>query len=142
MKHFLFIFLLFPLTQFLSAQIQWDINFAFDQSALSEIEKRRLDSLIQAHPRIDGIKLTGHTDEKGDVDYNMELSRKRMESVRIFLNQIGIADTIIKAAYFGESMPRASNADEAGRQKNRRVEILISLKAAEGNARSRTHHSS
>ena len=131
MKHFFLFLFLFPLSHFLSAQIQWDINFAFDQASLSKKEEQQLDSLIQAHPHIEGIKLTGHTDERGNVDYNMELSRKRMESVRVFLNQLGIADTLIEAAYFGESMPRASNADESGRQKNRRVEILISLKEVE-----------
>ncbi|MEM6805919.1 MAG: OmpA family protein, partial [Bacteroidota bacterium] len=131
MKHFFLFLLLFPLPHFLSAQIQWDINFAFDQSSLSEIEEQKLDSLIQAHPNIKGIKLTGHTDERGDLDYNIELSRKRMESVRAFLLRIGMEDSLIEVAYFGESMPKANNADEAGRQKNRRVELLISLQVAE-----------
>ena len=101
MKHFLFILLLFLLPHFLSAQIQWDINFAFDQSALSEIEAQKLDSLIQTYPNIEGIKLTGHTDERGDLDYNIELSRKRMESVLAFLLQIGMEDSLITVAYFG-----------------------------------------
>lgn len=131
MKHFVLFLLLFPLSFTLSAQIRFEIYFSFDKSTLSLFEQHRLDSLIQATPEIVQLELRGHTDERGSNDYNIELSRKRMESVRAYLNKLGIEDTLIKTAYFGERMPRATNEDEVGRQKNRRVEISIFLKQEE-----------
>lgn len=108
-----------------------EVNFAFDQFTLSELEKSRLDSFIQTHTPIERIELSGHTDERGGVDYNIELSRKRIESVRTYLLNKGINDRLIDAAYFGESLPKATNEDEAGRQKNRRVELLLKFKIEE-----------
>lgn len=131
MKHFILFLLLFPICFSLSAQIRFELYFAFDESTLSQIEQNRLDSLIQANPDIAQLELKGHTDERGSNDYNIELSRKRMESVRAYLHKLGIEDTLIETAYFGESMPRFTNENEAGRQKNRRVEISIFHKQKE-----------
>jgi outer membrane protein OmpA-like peptidoglycan-associated protein len=71
------------------------------------------------------IRVEGHTDSKGSNEYNMDLSNRRANSVRNLLVQRGIAGSRIEVVGFGETMPVASNTTEAGRQKNRRVEIKI-----------------
>ena len=72
------------------------------------------------------IAIEGHTDSLGSDAYNQELSQRRAEAVRDFLVQNGIAGDRITARGMGESYPVASNGTEAGRQQNRRVEIVIS----------------
>ena len=71
------------------------------------------------------IQVSGHTDNVGDDDANMILSKKRSESVKRFLTQKGIDEGRIKTLYFGEMQPIEENATAAGRQKNRRVEFKI-----------------
>ena len=71
------------------------------------------------------IRVEGHTDSRGSNEYNMDLSNRRANAVRNLLVQRGIAGSRIEVVGFGETMPVASNDIEAGRQKNRRVEIKI-----------------
>ena len=71
------------------------------------------------------LKLSGHTDNVGDDDANMILSKKRAESVKRFLTSQGIDEGRIRTEYFGESQPIEDNTTSAGRQKNRRVEFKI-----------------
>lgn len=71
------------------------------------------------------IRVEGHTDSKGSDEYNMNLSRRRADTVRTLLVQRGVADSRFEVVGFGKTMPIATNDTEAGRQKNRRVEIKI-----------------
>ena len=75
-----------------------------------------------------GLKLQveGHTDSVGATDYNQRLSENRAGSVRTYLVEQGIAANAIGTAGFGETMPVASNDTPAGRQQNRRVELIVS----------------
>jgi outer membrane protein OmpA-like peptidoglycan-associated protein len=75
-----------------------------------------------------GLKLQveGHTDSVGSTDYNQRLSENRASSVRTYLVEQGIASNAIGTAGFGETMPVASNDTPAGRQQNRRVELVVS----------------
>ena len=75
-----------------------------------------------------GLKLQveGHTDSVGSADYNQRLSENRADSVRIYLVEQGIAPNAIGTAGLGETMPVASNDTPAGRQQNRRVELVVS----------------
>jgi len=75
-----------------------------------------------------GLKLQveGHTDSVGAADYNQRLSENRADSVRTYLVEQGIAPNAIGTAGFGETMPVASNDTPAGRQQNRRVELIVS----------------
>jgi outer membrane protein OmpA-like peptidoglycan-associated protein len=85
----------------------------------------RVSGIIVSHP---GLKLEveGHTDSVGTDDYNQHLSQQRAESVRAYLGQQGIAPGAIGTAGFGESKPVATNDTAAGRQQNRRVELIVS----------------
>ncbi|PKN29119.1 MAG: hypothetical protein CVU64_09915 [Deltaproteobacteria bacterium HGW-Deltaproteobacteria-21] len=71
------------------------------------------------------VRVEGHTDSTGSEDYNMDLSNRRAAAVKNLLTSRGVADSRIDVVGYGESMPVATNDTEAGRQKNRRVEIKI-----------------
>ena len=62
----------------------------------------------------------------GTDDYNQVLSEHRAGSVRDYLTQAGIASNSVTAKGFGKTQPVASNTTSAGRQQNRRVELVIS----------------
>ena len=72
------------------------------------------------------ITIKGHTDSRGNDDYNRQLSDARANSVRNALVQRGVDATRIVAEGMGEQYPVATNDTAAGRQQNRRVEIVIS----------------
>lgn len=71
------------------------------------------------------LKISGHTDSKGDVVANLKLSEKRAEAVKKYLVNKGIAEDRFKVEWFGSTKPIADNKTEDGRQKNRRVEMMI-----------------
>ena len=75
------------------------------------------------------VNVEGHTDSVGSESYNQQLSERRADSVRTYLVQQGIAPTAVGTAGLGESQPVVSNNTAAGRQQNRRVEIVISGEA-------------
>ena len=74
------------------------------------------------------LQITGHTDNVGDDQKNMILSKKRAEAVKNFMISQGITADRLFTLYFGETMPIASNDTPEGRQKNRRVEMKIIFK--------------
>ncbi|MFN5786716.1 MAG: PorP/SprF family type IX secretion system membrane protein [Flavobacteriia bacterium] len=69
------------------------------------------------------IRLNGHTDNNGSEEYNMELSRNRVQSVKDFLVANGVDASRIETHYYGESNPIADNTTKEGQAKNRRVEM-------------------
>lgn len=71
------------------------------------------------------ISLEGHTDSDGTEEYNMRLSRDRVEAVKAFFVANGVDPSRIKTAYFGESRPVADNTTEEGKARNRRVDMEI-----------------
>jgi outer membrane protein OmpA-like peptidoglycan-associated protein len=74
------------------------------------------------------LQISGHTDNVGDDQKNMILSKKRAEAVKNFMVSKGIAADRLFPLYFGETMPIAPNDTPEGRQKNRRVEMKIIFK--------------
>jgi outer membrane protein OmpA-like peptidoglycan-associated protein len=75
-----------------------------------------------------GLQLAGHTDNVGDDQKNLILSKKRAEAVKNYMITKGIDTLRLNTLYFGESMPIAPNDTPEGRQKNRRVEMKIIFK--------------
>jgi outer membrane protein OmpA-like peptidoglycan-associated protein len=74
------------------------------------------------------LQISGHTDNVGDDQKNMILSKKRAEAVKNFMVSEGISADRLFPLYFGETMPVAPNDTPEGRQKNRRVEMKIIFK--------------
>jgi outer membrane protein OmpA-like peptidoglycan-associated protein len=85
----------------------------------------RISGILAAHQGL-RLEVEGHTDNVGGEDYNQRLSERRGESVRAYLVQQGIASGTIGTAGLGESTPVATNGTSAGRQQNRRVELIVS----------------
>ena len=71
------------------------------------------------------ILIEGHTDSVGSESYNLDLSQQRATAVRNFLVHNGISPERITARGYGKTYPVASNDTEAGRQQNRRVEMVV-----------------
>lgn len=72
------------------------------------------------------VSIEGHTDSTGSDGYNQELSERRAEAVQLALIEMGVGSERVMAQGYGESYPVASNGTAAGRQLNRRVEIILS----------------
>jgi outer membrane protein OmpA-like peptidoglycan-associated protein len=81
--------------------------------------------IIAGHP---GLRLAveGYTDSVGSDDYNQKLSEDRGTAVRDYLTKEGVVGTSVTSQGFGKSQPVASNDTAAGRQQNRRVELVVS----------------
>lgn len=71
------------------------------------------------------VRIAGHTDNVGQPESNMQLSRERAEAVRQKLIEYGCTPEFIKAYGYGETKPISTNETEEGRQQNRRVEITL-----------------
>lgn len=85
---------------------------------------RPLASYLTANSQVP-VRIDGHTDSVGSDSANQLLSERRAETVRAALTNMGGGEGEFAVAGHGESMPSASNADAAGRQLNRRVEITL-----------------
>jgi outer membrane protein OmpA-like peptidoglycan-associated protein len=81
--------------------------------------------ILLAYPDL-RLEVDGHTDSVGSDSYNQQLSEKRAATVRDYLVQQGIPISIVTVQGFGRTQPVASNATPAGRQQNRRVELVVS----------------
>ena len=104
-----------------------DVLFDTDKSQLRAGARRsvkRLAEVLQQHPD-KRVTIEGFTDSQGSDQYNMELSRRRAEAVREALAAEGVAPQAMEVRPYGESYPVADNDTAAGRQMNRRVEIVI-----------------
>jgi outer membrane protein OmpA-like peptidoglycan-associated protein len=88
----------------------------------------RIAGIVLSHPTLQ-VQVEGHTDSVGSEDYNQRLSERRADSVRTYLVRQGIAPGTVGTAGYGESQPVVSNTTPAGRQQNRRVELVISGEA-------------
>jgi outer membrane protein OmpA-like peptidoglycan-associated protein len=85
----------------------------------------KVSGIILGHPGLK-IAVEGHTDSVGGDEYNMKLSDNRAAAVRDFLVEQGVPPAAVTSQGFGKTMPVADNATAAGRQQNRRVELVVS----------------
>jgi outer membrane protein OmpA-like peptidoglycan-associated protein len=84
--------------------------------------------ILLAYPGLN-IEVGGYTDNVGGDEMNQKLSENRAGSVRDYLVQQGVATNSLSSKGFGNTLPVASNDNSAGRQQNRRVELLVSGEA-------------
>lgn len=104
-----------------------NLEFETSKDIIEESSKPSLNSLaekLKQKPEWN-LLLSGHTDNDGDDDANMILSKNRSETVKSYLISRGISESRIRVNYFGETEPVANNNTSEGRQKNRRVEFVI-----------------
>src|SRR6266478_2621145 len=84
----------------------------------------KISGIVLAHPGL-MLQIEGHTDSVGGDEFNQQLSERRASSVREFLAEQGVSPSSISARGFGKTQPVASNETAEGRQRNRRVELVV-----------------
>src|SRR5438105_3628641 len=113
-----------------------DVLFATGSYTLKPGAREKLakiSGILLAHPGLT-LQIEGHTDSVGSDEFNQQLSERRADSVRDFLAEQGVAGSSITARGFGKTQPVASNDTPEGRQRNRRVELVVNGDAIGGTA--------
>jgi outer membrane protein OmpA-like peptidoglycan-associated protein len=108
-----------------------DVLFASGKYELSQdasLKLARLSGVIAAHPGLK-LRIEGYTDSTGGQAFNLTLSGQRADAVRTFLVEQGLKAEDVTSAGMGQENPVADNSTAAGRQQNRRVEIIVSGEA-------------
>jgi outer membrane protein OmpA-like peptidoglycan-associated protein len=106
------------------------VGLSFD-SGRSDIKRNSIELLKKVGTAIDifprsELVIEGHTDSYGGDESNQRLSQKRAESLQDFMiKQMRISRTRVMATGYGETSPVANNETEAGRAKNRRIDVVI-----------------
>ena len=85
----------------------------------------KVSGILLAYPGLK-IQVEGHTDSIGSDEYNQRPSEQRAATVRDYLVAQGVSGMSVTAVGFGKSRPVVSNDTDAGRQQNRRVELVVS----------------
>ena len=103
--------------------VRFEVNKADIRSESFDL----LDRIAEAAQGCQGfnIEVGGHTDSDGPEEYNLDLSQKRAEAVVRYLVGKGVSEQRLKAVGYGESKPLASNDNDAGKARNRRIEFTI-----------------
>ncbi|MGI9509955.1 MAG: OmpA family protein [Geminicoccaceae bacterium] len=107
----------------LDSEVSFDLNSAEIKPAFAP-SLTKLANVLAKYDR-NQVTIIGHTDSTGPDAYNQDLSVRRAESVVGELATRGVPNSMMQAEGRGEAEPRGDNSTEAGRQLNRRVEILI-----------------
>ena len=104
-----------------------DLLFATNSTAVSSTSQNELFIVADSLNRYPNttVNVIGHTDNVGDAVFNQGLSERRAQAVSNILISGGVAPSRVRAIGAGETQPIASNLNAAGRQMNRRVEIII-----------------
>ena len=105
------------------SQVTFDVNSAGIKPSFTNSLAKVSEVMRKYQPN---VQIIGHTDSTGSADYNQTLSEQRADSVKNYLVQSGASAYLINTSGSGESQPRESNATEAGRAMNRRVELFVS----------------
>jgi outer membrane protein OmpA-like peptidoglycan-associated protein len=105
-----------------------DVLFDFDKGTLNKQLLYRMDEILQKikKKKFRTIEVVGHTDDRGSITYNEQLSELRARSVADYLiDQLQLSSEIITIRRMAASTPIAPNTSNEGRRKNRRVEIIL-----------------
>lgn len=104
-----------------------NIFFEFNSASLTDDSKTELFKIVRfliENPEVN-ITISGHTDDQGTDEYNMDLSKRRAKAVFDFLIDQGINPDSLTYVGFGETQPLVSNTDDESRSYNRRIEFSI-----------------
>jgi outer membrane protein OmpA-like peptidoglycan-associated protein len=104
-----------------------EITFGVDSANIDVGFRNTLDQLASTLTQYEKtyVDVLGHTDSTGSDAYNQALSERRGSAVADYLSTRGVQSARLAARGYGESQPKASNLDAAGRSANRRVEIRL-----------------
>jgi outer membrane protein OmpA-like peptidoglycan-associated protein len=110
-----------------SVAISGGILFAFDSAKVNpgaEAIVSKIAGMMEDHPTLE-LAVVGYTDNTGDFNYNLGLSKRRADAIVNLLVKDGIAKDRLAGVGVGPLNPIASNDTEQGRAENRRVELVI-----------------
>jgi len=110
-----------------------DVLFDSGQATLkpgANLVLDRLATFMSQNPQTK-VRIEGHTDNTGSAEFNQALSQRRADAVAVALEDHGLDSDRVRAIGRGQEFPVASNSSAAGRQQNRRVEIVFSDSAGE-----------
>jgi OmpA-OmpF porin, OOP family len=110
------------------------VYFEYNKAVIKKESYDILDALaktLEGNPAIRLVEIQGHTDERGNDAYNLELSDRRAKSVQQYLVEKGIDAKRLTAQGYGETQPLINERSERAYQKNRRVAFLILKRTAE-----------
>ncbi len=104
-----------------------EVSFDYDSATIKPAFRNTLDKLADLLRKYDRtvVHVVGHTDSRGSEAYNQSLSERRARSVVDYLISRGVPADRLRSEGRGEHEPRDTNATEAGRQLNRRVEVYV-----------------
>jgi len=114
-------------TEAAMAIIQEMVFFDFDKSAIkpqAEVALMKKLAVLRANPNV-RIRIAGHADERGSVEYNRALGQRRAEAAKAFLVNFGISASRITTVSFGEDRPLETGHNEDAWAKNRRDEFTV-----------------
>jgi OOP family OmpA-OmpF porin len=103
------------------------VQFETGSATLSKQSQALLDHLIDVAQRCRdaNVEVAGHTDSVGAAESNLELSKRRAQSVVDYISEAGVDTSRISSAGYGQDKPVASNDTPDGRAQNRRIEFLV-----------------
>lgn len=103
------------------------VNFVTGSDVLTTNAKYVLDEVATTLIKnsVFMVQVAGYTDDRGEADANLQLSQERAESVKAYLESVGVDGNQLSARGFGEENPDADNTSSQGRMQNRRVELHI-----------------
>jgi len=102
------------------------IHFDFDEATLTPVSLGRLEFLAEAlieRPWAT-IKIAGHCDERGTVEYNLALGMRRAQAARSYLTNLGVPEAAVEVVTFGSELPAVDGTDETAHAANRRDELF------------------
>ncbi len=102
------------------------VHFDFDRANLTSESQEAIDELMPCYTALgDPIRIEGHTDERGPVEYNVGLGQRRADSVARYLSAQGISSARLETVSFGEERPLVRESNEEAWAQNRRAEIHV-----------------
>jgi outer membrane protein OmpA-like peptidoglycan-associated protein len=104
------------------------LYFEFNRSDFTRKSRQalaRIGAWLEADKELELVLLAGHTDNKGSLNYNLRLGKKRADAVKQFFVNAGIPSRQIQVQSFADFQPQSSNATPEGRARNRRVMIKM-----------------
>ena len=104
--------------------IATDAAFDYGSAVLRPAFAAELSQIMKAHHQ-HPVRVSGYTDNVGAAAYNLDLSQRRAQAIADVLLAQGFSAAHLSVNGYGEASPVGSNADAAGRYRNRRVELLI-----------------
>jgi len=111
-----------------------DINFEFNSAVITRDSYEILDAVVatmNGNPDLSQVEVQGHTDERGDDAYNLELSIRRAAAVKTYLVTHGVEHGRLTSEGYGETQPKVKGRTAAAYATNRRVEFVIVERATQ-----------